>query len=256
MGPIVRLVGKGIGLASEAIAARKEKNASDRSPGPAATSSNSNSGRVPSPAPGPATGRDRNDKVPPYAPPAYDTLTPSSAQCGLVETADEQQARELIEKGQAVPYDPNSTALDTNEAELFEDDDEAYWALDDAAAMQDPSSTVLDERKDDKDKLDVRKLIQKFLTAHPAPSITPPTNPLPSPVIIPQRRPQSKSRGFVRAYAPVLESCGVDQDTFMDFLKSFHKASQASPVFQVIFVAGNLIGFVPSVSAIAASISI
>jgi len=226
MGRVVRLVGKGIGLSSEAMAARKEQNARDKSPGPAATSS----GRVPLPTPGSTSRRDANNSVPSYAPPAYDTLDPSSSQYGLVETRDDQQATELIEKGQAVPYNPSTMGLNPNEAEHFEDD-EAVWELDEAAAIQDPSSTVLDNSKDHKDKPDVRKLIQKLLTAHPAPSIAPATNPLPCPVIIPQPRPHAKSRGFVHAYAPVLEIAGIDQATFMDFLKTFQKASQASPVF-------------------------
>lgn len=46
------------------------------------------------------------------------------------------------------------------------------------------------------------------------------------PVIIPQRRPGSKIRGFVRAYAPVLGDYDIDQDAFLNFLKTFHKASQ------------------------------
>jgi hypothetical protein len=32
-----------------------------------------------------------------------------------------------------------------------------------------------------------------------------------------------RSRGFVRAYAPALDSCGVDQDAFLDFIEGFHK---------------------------------
>ena len=46
------------------------------------------------------------------------------------------------------------------------------------------------------------------------------------PVIIPQRRPGDKTRGFERAYAPVLEEYGINQDSFLHFLKSFHKASK------------------------------
>lgn len=152
MGRVVRLVGKGIGLASEVMVARKEQNARDKLPGPAATSS----GRVPSPTPESTSRRDADNNVVSYAPPAYDTSDPSSSQYGLVETRDDQQATELIEKGQAVPYNPSSMGLDPNEAEHFEDD-EAMWELDEAAAIQDLSSTVLDGSKDDKDKPDVRK---------------------------------------------------------------------------------------------------
>ena len=39
----------------------------------------------------------------------------------------------------------------------------------------------------------------------------------------------------------------------MDFLKTFHKASQASPIFGAILIAGHLMGYVPSVAAMVAS---
>jgi hypothetical protein len=54
--------------------------------------------------------------------------------------------------------------------------------------------------------------------------------PLPLPIILPQRRPNSKRRGFVRAYAPDLwQYKGINQQTFLNFLEEFHKSSQASP---------------------------
>jgi hypothetical protein len=56
--------------------------------------------------------------------------------------------------------------------------------------------------------------------------------PLPCPVIIPQRRPENKSRGWMLAYAPMLNDCGIDQATFVDFLRSFNEASKVS---QAIF---------------------
>lgn len=46
------------------------------------------------------------------------------------------------------------------------------------------------------------------------------------PIVIPQRRPGSETRGFIRAYAPVLSDYGIDQETFWTFLKAFDKASQ------------------------------
>ncbi|KAK3169983.1 hypothetical protein OEA41_009368 [Lepraria neglecta] len=236
MGPVVKLIGSGIGLVSEAMAARKERKERSKSPAP----------RQPS-----ASG----ENVPLYAPPSYNSLDPNSTQYGLVETANEQQARELIEKGQAVPVD-NAYERQVEEGEV--DQDETYWELDEAVGtLQDPTSTILDEQQQgDHQKPDVRKMVQKFLTAHPAPSIPTPKGPLPCPVILPQRRPHTKARGFVRAYAPVLEDASIDQDTFMEFLKVFHRAQQASPVFSVIFVAGHLIGYVPSVTAMAAATSI
>lgn len=81
--------------------------------------------------------------------------------------------------------------------------------------------------------------------------------PLPYPVILPQRRPQSKSRGFVRAYAPLLGECkGIDEATFLNFLKEFQKESQASGVFQAVNVAAMVAGMVPSVIAMAVSTSV
>ncbi|KIV78824.1 hypothetical protein PV11_06434 [Exophiala sideris] len=77
---------------------------------------------------------------------------------------------------------------------------------------------------------------------------------LPLPIILPQRRPNSRSRGFVRAYAPDLwHYKGIDQQTFLAFLKDFHTSSQASPVFQVINVAAMAAGFAPSAIAMAVS---
>ena len=72
-----------------------------------------------------------------------------------------------------------------------------------------------------------------------------PIGTLPLPVIIPQRRPRFKSRGFVRAYSPVLQDVGIDQETFLRFLKNFHASSQANPCFNAIIVAATVAGFVP-----------
>ena len=217
MGPLVRLIGGGIGLASEAIAAHKESRARSKSPGP---SRSSDPGQD---APSQSNLDARTENIPPYAPPAYDTLNPDSAQVGVVETADEKQAKELIETGQAVPVKvTHENPVRSGDI----DEDEAYWELDEAVASENPSPNLLDEEpKGNEPKPDVHKLVQKFLTAHPAPP-QPLMGPLECPVIIPQRRPHTKARGFVRAYAPALEDAGIDQDTWMEFLKLFHKSQQ------------------------------
>ena len=66
------------------------------------------------------------------------------------------------------------------------------------------------------------------------------------PVIIPQRRPGSKGRGFMRAYAPVLADYDIKDEYFLTFLKSFHKASMVSTTLRLCHYvrdreAGNLI---------------
>ena len=43
------------------------------------------------------------------------------------------------------------------------------------------------------------------------------------PVVLPQRRPKDRSRGFIRAYAPVLEPCGINQAEWLAFLDTFQK---------------------------------
>ncbi|KAI9150653.1 Burnettramic acids biosynthesis cluster protein E [Paramyrothecium foliicola] len=59
----------------------------------------------------------------------------------------------------------------------------------------------------------------------------------------PQRRPKSQHKGFVRAYAPVLEDCGIDQATWLEFLDGFEKSINKSSWFHLtnagVFVASN-----------------
>ena len=50
--------------------------------------------------------------------------------------------------------------------------------------------------------------------------------PLSGPVILPQRRPRWKSRGFIRAYAPVLREYDIDEEQFLDFMDRFHRAAK------------------------------
>ena len=59
------------------------------------------------------------------------------------------------------------------------------------------------------------------------------------PVVIPQRRPGSKTRGFIRAYAPVLADFDIDQETFLGFLKAFHKASQVCRKLLSLYAEGT-----------------
>lgn len=72
--------------------------------------------------------------------------------------------------------------------------------------------------------------------------------PLPLPVIIPQRRPEKKSRGFAIAYAPSLENCGIDQQMFLDFILKFNKACETSPVLDVVNLAAFGVGFAPGIA--------
>ena len=96
------------------------------------------------------------------------------------------------------------------------DEDEDDWIADETQAQLHEGENVEQD--------DSTGPAEWFKKRHPAPSqpITVKSR-LPAPVIVPQRRPDMRSRGFVRAYAPALNDCGVDQATFLDFLEGFHK---------------------------------
>ncbi|KAK7897026.1 hypothetical protein LTR67_004914 [Exophiala xenobiotica] len=75
----------------------------------------------------------------------------------------------------------------------------------------------------------VDQVVDTFVQRHPPPRYSPVAGRLELPVILPQRRPKSKERGFVRAYAPMLQTCGLEQAEFLDFLDGFGKAIQSDP---------------------------
>lgn len=57
------------------------------------------------------------------------------------------------------------------------------------------------------------------------------------PVVITQRQPKARTRGFIRAYAPILQSVGIDQETFIDFIDQLNKAAEPSPWITAIDLA-------------------
>jgi hypothetical protein len=195
MGPLVRLVAKGIGIAREAAAARHEKSSTD----------NDKSDNPDFPLNG-----NRHTE-------GEHVIEQISCDLEADSAADAYGERESrlapgSEPGVGKSLDPS------HEAQNFHDDDEEDWYLDDAAGEFDdlnpPPSysthTNSDQLADpynipfDKEKL----------------------SRLPYPVLIPQRRPRDRSRGFVRAYAPDLAACGVDQDSFLKFITDFYHASK------------------------------
>ncbi len=84
---------------------------------------------------------------------------------------------------------------------------------------------------------DVDQVLQNFIHKHPPPIYSPVAGKLETPVVLPQRRPKNKERGFVRAYAPILQTCGIEQQEFLDFLDGFGKAIQLHPLFHAFNLA-------------------
>lgn len=128
----------------------------------------------------------------------------------------------------------------------FEERDEDAWALDEAQDELAPQATDAEEPPKD-----IKKVVDQFLWKHPVPQgMNLATMPrLSLPVIIPQRRPKDRTRGFIRAYAPILEDRGIDETTFLAFLDTFDKASEASPWLNAINLAGLATFALPHLTA-------
>jgi hypothetical protein len=128
--------------------------------------------------------------------------------------------------------------------------DEEQWDLDDAQhdlKLPLPGEPISRRAEDEPESLstaptekpiqNVHKLTDAFIAKHPVPEYIAEAERIGLPVVLPQRRPKDRHRGFIRAYAPVLEAKGIDQEIFLEFIETFYKASQASPWIQAINLA-------------------
>jgi len=134
--------------------------------------------------------------------------------------------------------------------------DERIWALDEAAAP--PSYNEFQTQDRPGVERTVSDLVQDVtpsgdIETHAAGAVS---LRLPYPVIIPQRRPGTKGRGWTRAYPPALKSFGLDQETFLRFLQNFEDASQADPRLKALYVAANIVGLIPGHITMAVSLSV
>lgn len=77
---------------------------------------------------------------------------------------------------------------------------------------------------------------------------------LPKAVVIPQRRPSDRARGFVRAYAPDLLRCGIDQAEFLRFIDGLNRSVASNPAVEAVSLAGEAVGAVPGSEFIGAPI--
>ncbi|MCJ1379611.1 hypothetical protein MMC17_002713 [Xylographa soralifera] len=229
LGKIVKIIATPIGLASEAIHTNKDKKNTRPETDSQVTTAATTLG------PG-------NEQL------AAATEGQDDGQEPVYVDLPHDQADELIANGQALPVEGQEATH-----ELVADDDnddgiegdEADWALDEAAEAEEPQPPPYSE---DGQEETVENLVSSIRPAKG--SVTPSKNApfkLPFPVVLPQRRPGTKTRGFVRAYAPVLQESGIDQEMFISFLKSFHKAMQANPMFDVVMVATAIAGAYPDV---------
>ena len=207
LGRTVKLIAAPIGLVSEAVHHRKDKKAA----GTPASEEKSQESR-----------EDSNS-------PVYVNIP-----------AD--QAEALVASKQAVPADGETATHELVPADGKDienaNDDEYDWALDDATIVaEEGESEDSNEKQEQTLKQTSAPKTLPSRTSSKSQSNSEQVQALPFPVVLPQRRPRTKRRGFVHAYAPVLEGSGIDQDMFLVFIQDFHKAAQASPIFDVIIVA-------------------
>lgn len=132
-----------------------------------------------------------------------------------------------------------------DEDSVQEEEDEADWARDETQAQLDVDHTP---QQDLKEPSSVDKFVHKHCAAFPR-------NPAHSsrrlevPVIIPQRRPETRERGFVRAYAPILEDCDVPQDAFLHFTDGFSAVVREQKWFWALNGAVAVTGIAMTASA-------
>ncbi|KAJ5651164.1 uncharacterized protein N7484_004887 [Penicillium longicatenatum] len=107
--------------------------------------------------------------------------------------------------------------------------------------------------------VDETALVTQFASHYPIPvepSLSEVVHRLPAPVLLPQRRPKNRDRGFLRAYAPDLAPCGIDQEMFIEFLNTAEKGCRAHRWLQAINLAAIAGHAVPSLLAIAVGVAI
>lgn len=101
--------------------------------------------------------------------------------------------------------------------------------------------------------------LSDFLAEHTLPDAPPETAATPrlrNPVVIPQRRPGNKERGFVKAYAPDLAAHGIDEASFLAFIRATNKAAQASKWIYAVQVAAMGTGLIPNHIALGVSAAV
>ncbi|TFB02641.1 hypothetical protein CCMA1212_005169 [Trichoderma ghanense] len=137
--------------------------------------------------------------------------------------------------------------------ETSRDLEEAAWQLDAVQSQLEPPPDYATAMGQD---VDVHAMAEGFVQSHTSPSnLQIQRRGLPMPVILPQRRPGERARGFIHAYAPLLLDVGIDQATFIDFITQLNMATAPSPWINAINLAAVAVQNVPEPVTIAVSIA-
>lgn len=161
---------------------------------------------------------------------------------GIHHHKEKKREKELAQSGANIRENSNGAGL-PNVLEpcndyTHEEGDEEQWQLDEAQDEIVPQTSQEQEKKSTRNLI---VIVEEFVRRYPPPrygDLGAAPRLLALPVILPQRRPKGRSRGFIRAYSPVLTDCGIDQAMFLDFLETFNQATEASPWINAINLAG------------------
>ena len=158
------------------------------------------------------------------------------------------------------PQDDNEERGDTPEKTAI-DSLEEQWELDETQdELRHPTSDQAELPEHNETEEAVEDAVHRFASDYPPPAYTPGDDTqlpqLPGPILLPQRRPKNRKRGFIRAYAPDLAAFSIDQPMFFEFLDTTEKACQGAKWLNVINLASIGTMFMPSATGIAVSIAI
>ena len=172
------------------------------------------------------------------------------------EHKEKKRAEKLREAGlEASTIGSTSKDIGASSKELLGHYD-AAWELDDAQdeilESRLPSEKPLAEGKGIENPM---KIADAFMQKHPAPQWrSEDAMPhLPLPVVLPQKRPESRVRGFIRAYAPLLEDSCIDQATFLEFIHDLNMVCLPNPWIQAINLASFVTMALPTVTGLIVS---
>jgi hypothetical protein len=222
----IRGIAGGVGLVSESIKARKESKASEKEAKEQGTISRTNSEEESS-----------------FGPVSYEPPPSYSAEPGARLMDQYQDEKNIGQVNVNTPkYIESQNQVKEMQVEIEEAELEEEWNLDDA------QDDILDRAPERVAVYDMNELEDNFLRNNPFPQSMSqrPLGRLLHPVILPQRRPKDRSRGFIRAYAPLLRDCGIDQATWLSFLDTFQKSSAANPWLNAINLAAIATNWIPS----------
>ena len=119
-----------------------------------------------------------------------------------------------------------------------EDSLELHMSTDFDEGDSPPINTAAEEEAD--------SAITSFIESNSRIPVAPSCAQIACPVVVPQRRPGNKERGFMKAYAPILSQCDISQEHFHDFISALNKAIQASKWIAAVQIAAFGASFVPN----------